>query len=245
MELLEQLKEFEIKLLENKDDLVISMLLKDKIQEIKKKLNNQKRKRKSNKTIKYLTDDEFSKIMKIFDKAPELKTLDGKNQNFKFYKRDKLIFLIAYECGLRASEISDLKKDDFHEKSREIFCRRLKGSRNNTIKLSSSTAKLLKEYLLTTPSDSNHIFLSRQKNKITRQQLSNICKKYFSLVGISREKQHFHTLKHTAGVHLADKGLDIKEVQYILGHRNVENTMIYFDFTSKQQETLYAKIGRN
>ena len=91
----------------------------------------------------------------------------------------------------------------------------------------------------------NNIFLSRKGTLLSRQHLTRLCKKYFDLANIPMEKQHFHTLKHTAGVHLAEHGLDIKEVQYILGHRNVENTMIYFDFTSKQQDVLYSKLGRN
>ncbi len=245
MELKFQLNELKKKLEENKDDFVISMLLNDKIQEIEKKLKKKKKKRVINRTIKYLTNDEFYKVMNAFDKIQELKHIDEKSQKFHFFKRDKIILLLAYECGLRASETSDLRKDDFHEKNREIFCRRLKGSRNNTIKLTTSTSKLLKTYILENPNETNYIFLSRQKNKLTRQQLTNICKKYFALAGISKEKQHFHTLKHTAGVHLAEQGLDIKEVQYILGHRNVENTMIYFDFTTKQQKVLYDKLGRN
>lgn len=245
MELKIQLNELKKKLDENKDDFVISMLLSDKIKEIEAKVRSKKKKRSINRTVKYLTNEEFDKVIKIFDEIQEFKRTNIKNQNFHFYKRDKIILLIAYECGLRASEISDLRKDDFHEKNREMFCRRLKGSRNNTIKLTISTSKLLKKYISENPNETNHIFLSRQKNKLTRQQLTNICKKYFSLVGIPREKQHFHTLKHTAGVHLAEQGLDIKEVQYILGHRNVENTMIYFDFTTKQQKVLYDKLGRN
>jgi len=120
----------------------------------------------------------------------------------------------------------------------------LKGSRNNTIRLTNETSKMLKVYLEETGLE-KHIFLSRKSTPISRQHLTRLCKKYFELADIPKEKQHFHTLKHTAGVHLADCGLDIKEVQYILGHRNVENTMIYFDFTSKQQEVLYAKLGRN
>jgi len=245
LELKIQLNELKKKLEENKDDFLISMLLSDKIKEIEIKLKGKKKKRIANRTIKYLTNDEFSEVINEFDKIKKLKNTNIKTQNFNFFKRDKIILLLAYECGLRASETSNLRKDDFHEKNREIFCRRLKGSRNNTVKLTISTSKLLKTYLLENPNDTNYIFLSRQKNRLTRQQLTNICKKYFALAGISKEKQHFHTLKHTAGVHLAEQGLDIKEVQYILGHRNVENTMIYFDFTTKQQKVLYDKLGRN
>jgi integrase len=241
---LAQLEELKKKLEENKEDLVLKILLEDKIKELEKKILKTKKKRKSNREIKYLTTDEFTRLLDSFEKAKKIFLKDIKKQSFKFYKRDKLIFLLAYECGLRASEVSNLRKDDFHEKSRELFCRRLKGSRNNTIRLTSKTAKILRNYLEINSEGSN-IFLSRKGTPLSRQHLTRLCKKYFELANIPKEKQHFHTLKHTAGVHLADYGLDIKEVQYILGHRNVENTMIYFDFTSKQQDALYSKLGRN
>jgi len=241
---LNQLEELKIKLKENKNDPVISMLLEEKISELEKQLKKKKKKRAVNRDIKYLTSDEFNRLMSSFEIGERKFLEDTKKQNFKFFKRDKLIFLLAYECGLRASEISRLRVEDFHENSKELFCRRLKGSRNNTIRLTNKTSNLLKEYIKESGNSSN-IFISRKGTPLSRQHLTRLCKKYFSLVDIPREKQHFHTLKHTAGVHLADHGLDIKEVQYILGHRNVENTMIYFDFTSKQQETLYAKLGRN
>jgi len=241
---LDQISELRKKLKENKDDLIITMLLEDKIKEIEKKLKKGKKKRAVNRDIKYLTQEEFQKLLDSFEISKKLYLEDKNKQLFRFYNRDKLIFLVTYECGLRASEVSKLKKDDFHEKSRELFCRRLKGSRNNTIRLTTSTSKLLSKFIRE-DNGSQYIFLSRKNTPLSRQQLTRICKRYFSLADIAREKQHFHTLKHTAGVHLADLGLDIKEVQYILGHRNVENTMIYFDFTSKQQEVLYAKLGRN
>ena len=239
-----QLDALRKKLEENKDDVVISMLLEDKIKELEKQLKKGKKKRSVNREIKYLTNAEFDKLMLSFEEAEELFSMDKKKQKFKFFKRDKLIFLLAYECGLRASEISNLKKEDFHENSKELFCRRLKGSRNNTIRLTKGTSRLLSEYI-SYENNSSYIFLSRKSTPLSRQHLTRLCKKYFDLADIPKEKQHFHTLKHTAGVHLADCGLDIKEVQYIVGHRNVENTMIYFDFTSKQQEVLYGKLGRN
>jgi site-specific recombinase XerD len=71
-------------------------------------------------------------------------------------------------------------------------------------------------------------------------------KKYCHLAKISDiEKHHFHTLKYTAAVHLTESEIDIKELQYYLGHKSVTDTLIYFQFTTKQQETMYAKLQNN
>ena len=90
------------------------------------------------------------------------------------------------------------------------------------------------------------MFLSQEKKPISRKTLDVLMKKYCHLAKISDiEKHHFHTLKHTAAVHLAESEIDIKELQYYLGHKSVTNTLIYFQFTTKQQETMYAKLQKN
>lgn len=152
--------------------------------------------------------------------------------------------MLGFECGLRASEIGILRSDDFNSSVNELYCRRLKGSNNNTIRLTKSTGNLLKRYIKELPIKDEYIFMSRKGNQITKFTLNKLCKKYFLLAKLSMDKAHFHTIKHTCGVYLAEKGLDIKEVQYILGHKKVDNTMIYFSFTSKQQDELYRKLGK-
>ena len=59
-----------------------------------------------------------------------------------------------------------------------------------------------------------------------------------------KSKWHFHTLKHTRAVDLAEKGLDLKEIQYWLGHKEISNTQIYFQFTSVQYNALYRKLSK-
>jgi len=193
--------------------------------------------RKQEEKVKYLTEKEFSKLISAIEKTKD--TISG-----KYWLRDKLIFLIAFECGLRATEVGRIKKEDFNASANELYCRRLKGSNNNTIRLTKATASLLKKYLKESSNDSEYIFMSRKGEQITSFTLNKLCKKYFKLAKLSDDKAHFHTIKHTSGVFLAEQGLDIKEVQYILGHKQVQNTLIYFQFTTKQQDELYRKLKR-
>ena len=70
-------------------------------------------------------------------------------------------------------------------------------------------------------------------------------KKYCKIANISnKSKHHFHTLKHTTAVHLEESEMDIKELQWWLGHKSVSNTEIYFQFTTKQQEKMYMKLEK-
>lgn len=184
------------------------------------------------KKIKYLTEKEFNSLFKAIEKS-----------KCEFWLRDKLIFTIAFECGLRAGEIGLLKREDFNESKNELYCRRLKGSKNNTIRLSKETSKLLKKYLKETE-DKEYIFISKKKIPITNNGIDKLAKKYFPMTKISEDKHHFHVIKHACGVHLAEMGLDIKDIQYIMGHREIQNTLIYFDYTTRQQERMYKILGR-
>lgn len=187
--------------------------------------------------------------MKYFTKQEMIRLLDT-IQNYRCIHalRNLSIFRVAYRCGLRASEIGILKLEDYNIDKGELYCKRLKGSNNNTIRLDIKTKETLDKYII-----ENHITLSSeilfksQKNKpISRFTLNYLTKKYCLLAKIDDpSKYHFHTIKHTTAVHLADSNMDIKELQWWLGHKSVSNTEIYFQFTTRQQDKMYAKLEEN
>jgi len=159
--------------------------------------------------------------------------------------RDLAIFRLAYRCGLRVSEISLLKFQDYNMEKGEVYCKRLKGSNNNTLRLDEKTKDALDKYINENniSSTSQIIFTSQKNNPISRQTLDYLTKKYCSLAGIEdTSKHHFHAIKHTTAVHLAECDMDIKELQWWLGHKSVSNTEIYFQFTTKQQNSMYEKL---
>jgi integrase/recombinase XerD len=184
--------------------------------------------------IKYLTQQEAKALFNTIESAYTSHSL-----------RDFVIFRIAYRCGLRVSEISLLKLQDYNASKGELYCKRLKGSSNNTLRLDSKTKSILDKYILdnSITSTSQILFQSQKNNPISRQTLDYLMKKYCSMAGIEdKSKYHFHALKHTTAVHLAESDMDIKELQWWLGHKSVSNTEIYFQFTTRQQETMYSKL---
>jgi len=187
--------------------------------------------------VKYLTQLEMKKVFKVIEKDNSIHAL-----------RNLTIFRVAYRCALRASELGLIRLEDYNKTRGEMYCHRLKGSNNNTIRLDQETIKILNKYIRQNEICDNQqvLFLSQEKKPISRKTLDVLMKKYCHLAKISDiEKYHFHTLKHTAAVHLAESEIDIKELQYYLGHKSVTNTLIYFQFTTKQQETMYAKLQKN
>lgn len=190
------------------------------------------------KEIKYFTQDELRRI---------LRCIEGKKESNKYWLRNLCIFRVAYRCGLRASEIGLIKGSDYNSRTGEIYCRRLKGSLNNTIRLDKQTTKLLLEYTRQYKiKDTDTLFLSQENRPISRQMLDRLIKEYCREARIpDKNRWHFHSLKHSIAVHLAESGLDIKEVQYYIGHKNVNNTFIYFQFTTAQQCEMYKKLEKS
>ncbi|WP_455811276.1 tyrosine-type recombinase/integrase [Clostridium butyricum] len=188
----------------------------------------------NNNRLRYLTQDELRNLFYAIE------TYSGHNS-----LRDLAIFRVSYRCGLRATEISLIKFDDYSIRKSELYCKRLKGSRNNTIRLDLQTKNVLEEYISQKGiyNSDEIIFKSQKNNPISRKTLDYLMKKYCKLAKIDDvSKHHFHTIKHTTAVHLADSEMDIKEIQWWLGHKSVNNTEIYFQFTSKQQERMYTKL---
>jgi len=75
-------------------------------------------------------------------------------------------------------------------------------------------------------SDSEYLFLSRHGKKVSRQQLYRIFKVAGKAANINIDV-HPHMFRHACGYALADKGCDTRLIQDYLGHRNIQNTVIY------------------
>jgi site-specific recombinase XerD len=72
-----------------------------------------------------------------------------------------------------------------------------------------------------------------------------LMKFYWKKARLPEEKQHPHILKHSIAVHLAESWVDIKDLQYYLWHKNINNTTIYFQYTTKQMDSFYNKLKAN
>jgi len=130
----------------------------------------------------------------------------------------------------------------------ELYCKRLKGSWNNTIALDKETTKVLNRYIKEygIKQEVEFIFKSQEQKPISRKTLDYLMKRYCKMAKIKdKNKWHFHCLKHSIAVHLAESDLDIKEVKFWLSHKSVNSTLCYFQFTSSQQKTMLEKLERH
>jgi len=174
--------------------------------------------------LKYFTFDEIQRFFAV---------LKG--------NRDKAMFRVMYLKALRASEVGMLRMEDYHEREGRLFVRRLKHSRSGEFRIHRAEGQFLRAWVRERGRGPGAIFRSRNHRPISRRQLDRLVKHYGALAGIPREKCHAHSFKHSRGTHLLAEERDIALVQDQLGHRNIQNTMIYAEVTNAAREELFEK----
>ena len=146
--------------------------------------------------------------------------------------RDLAIFELLYSCGLRVTELCDLKISHILWDSDMIRILG-KGGRERFVPLGPIAKENLKNYLnrdrpVLTKKKSNvsEVFLSRNGNKLTRMMIWILLKKWTANANIKKDVSP-HTLRHSFATHLLEGGADLRSVQEMLGHADITTTQIY------------------
>jgi integrase/recombinase XerD len=158
--------------------------------------------------------------------------LSSPDTSKKLGLRDKALLETFYACGLRVSELINLKVSDLflNEDMIRVFG---KGSKERYVPIGSSAIKWIEEYLknsrplLEKKAKSQHIlFLNNRGTKLSRMGVWKIVYNYAELAGIKKEV-HPHTFRHSFATHLLEGGADLRAVQEMLGHVDISTTQIY------------------
>lgn len=170
-------------------------------------------------------------------KLPEVLTVEevfsiiesaGKNSDFSI--RDRAMLEILYGCGLRISELLNLRVEDLFLK--DDFIRVTgKGSKERIIPLGSKAKKSILKYLSDVrPSLKKgtcpYLFLTRSGNRISRMGFWKRFQIYLTKCGL-RKNITPHTFRHSFATHLLEGGATLRTVQILLGHSDISTTQIY------------------
>ncbi len=145
--------------------------------------------------------------------------------------RDKAILETLYATGMRVSEAVNLKKDNVNLDIGFLRCIG-KGNKERVIPLGKKAIVSIKRYLevsrpyLAKKKECGYLFLNRSGNRISRQSLWKIIKKY-ALAARIKKPISPHILRHSFATHLLERGADLRSVQEMLGHSNISTTQIY------------------
>ncbi len=154
--------------------------------------------------------------------------------------RDKALFGLIYLYGLRVSEAVLLKHEDVDFEKGRILIRRTKAGIGGERPLFKSAQRLLKRYLKARHDTSDGLFTTRQGN-ISRQRVQQLFKAYARKAGLDA-RYSVHCLRHSIATHLLEAGEGIEFVRDHLGHRNIQNTMIYAQITDSRREESFKRV---
>ena len=152
-----------------------------------------------------------------------LKAVDGPNQ-----ARDYAILMIFLNCGIRRSELVGLNLSDVYEDRIRVIG---KGNKERVVYIGSACRAAIDRYLVERRqivlSDNRALFGSRDKNRISVSAVHRLVKKHLLQAGLDASKLSAHKLRHTAATLMLQNGVDVKTVQEVLGHENLNTTQIY------------------
>lgn len=146
--------------------------------------------------------------------------------------RDKAMFSMAYQHGLRVSELTGIRISDVDMVGKTVYIRRLKNGLSTIHPLQETTVQLLKMWLhvrnppISSGPHSIWLFVSSRGQRLSRQWIYKLSRRYSEQAGLS-VALHPHMLRHACGYALADQGLDTRLIQDYLGHRNIHHTVRY------------------
>jgi len=144
--------------------------------------------------------------------------------------KSRLIISMLYSSGLRVSELVNLKIQDLNFDENIGWVRKGKGNKDRIFTLSGNLGNELREFI----KERNHtIYLFSKDRPLTTRNIQKIIKGTKERANIVR-KVTPHTLRHSFATHLLEDGTDIRMIQALLGHSNLNTTQLYAHISSEQ-----------
>lgn len=162
--------------------------------------------------------------------------------NHVSHRLDIAIIDLLYSCGLRVSELVDLKFNQVFLEESYIRVRG-KGDKERIVPMAAITKHNLNEYIeqdrpFWQKSKLNEIFIKPNGKRINRHYVYNMLKQRVKRLGLSIEVTP-HTLRHSFASALLEGGADLRSVQELLGHADISTTQIYTHINQKQLHAAY------
>ncbi|MFA6433420.1 MAG: site-specific tyrosine recombinase/integron integrase [Elusimicrobiales bacterium] len=161
---------------------------------------------------------------------------------YRFAERDYAIFELLYSSGLRRSEAAGLNIGDIDFYGG--FVRAMgKGSKERLVPVGDKALKAIRVYLGTRPqpqAPAMPLFLNHKNARLSDHGLALIVKRLARRARFARPVNP-HSLRHSFATHLLDNGCDLKSVQEMLGHKNLQTTEIYTHVSLERLREVYDK----
>ena len=176
---------------------------------------------------RYLTLEESQRL---------LSAVEGSNK-----ERDYCILCIFLNCGLRISELVGMNIKDYRGDSLRVVG---KGNKERTVYLNDACRAALDAWLDVrrnlVPTRVSAMFISNRRTRISVDSVQVMVKKYLRRAGLDASLYSTHKLRHTAATLMLQNGVDVRTLQEVLGHENLNTTQIYTHIDNAELRTAAA-----
>ena len=187
----------------------------------------------------------LKKILEVLKIEEVEKFLESIPYSTALEMRDRAMLEILYSCGLRVSEIVNLKMQniDFDEELLRFIG---KGDRERIVPIGEKGLSFLEKYLRTSRYKikkeyrSDYVFLNRSGRRMTRQGFWKILKKYARRTNLNKNL-YPHIFRHSFATHMLQRGADLRTIQELLGHSSISTTEIYTTLDKEHIKDIYFK----
>lgn len=159
----------------------------------------------------------------------EVLNLFKATNNFK----SRLILKLLYSSGLRVSELTMLRYEDIHFDEKTGLVRQGKGKKDRVFILSQEVINDLKTFQTKQNKDKGYIFTNNKNLPISTRNIQKLIKNSAKKANINKNVTP-HKLRHSFATHLLEAGTDIRMIQELLGHSNLQTTQIYTHISREQ-----------
>jgi integrase/recombinase XerD len=150
--------------------------------------------------------------------------------------RDYLMLRILWRTGMRVSELLSIRPQDLEAHNQVINITKAKGNKQRRVMLDPETFAMLSDYISTT-----NIPVSRPVFAFSSVWAWKLVKKYACMAGLP-DTIHPHTLRHSYAVRMVRSGTDLRSVQILLGHANLNTTQVYLQFKDEDLRAVYNAV---
>jgi len=170
---------------------------------------------------------------KLRKSLPRFLTLDEStellnNVDGMYRERDFCILTLFLNCGLRISELANINISDIRDDSIRVLG---KGNKERDVYINDACADAISDYLVERKKIANKnepaLFLSSRRTRISTSTIHSLVKKHLKAAGLDSTKYSSHKLRHTAATLMLKGGVDVRTLQELLGHENLNTTQIY------------------
>jgi len=154
--------------------------------------------------------------------------------------RDKLMFEVLYQTGIRLSELIDLRVSNFTNDSIKVIGKR---NKERIIPVSTNLSLLIREYLVKKKQifgDSDYVFSMKLGKKMYPMLVYRRINQYLS-IATNLDKRSPHVLRHTFATHMLNRGTGLETLKDLLGHANLSATQVYTHNSFAQLTSIYSQ----